>query len=139
MGRFLDNLFGEPGDDGSEEFLTHLRKAIRSTQNLPAQDKALLKEIVSTAFQFTGIESDHTSILTVGSVIVVWRFNRLSKLLAPTQEDLLAVESQLRQILTANPNADLKRYEAALGIALEVERPSSSAHRLKGFYDADER
>jgi len=70
--------------------------------------------------RFYGTPQDHITIS--GSTIVTWRFSD-SNIQKATAEQIRAIEERIQPILTANPNADLTRYESALGIeVVDVQR-----------------
>jgi len=88
-----------------------------SYRNLSDEEKVALPGVVS--------ELSPQRVMTVGSVIVTYRLNAADPLSAIfSLFSAGSAETKIREILTANPNADLVPMESALGVKIiNIQRP----------------
>ena len=105
--------------------ISAIARAFASYQNVPESEKQAINKDFSEAFgpaaKLLGLQSQVDEILTVGTVVVVYR----PKLLNMDPDQQQKIRNAITAILTANPNADLAMIQDSIGIkVLNVQRPA---------------
>jgi hypothetical protein len=100
-------------------------------QNVSQEDLENISENIKGAAtwfsRFFRLRTKTDHILVVGSTIITYQFSG-NKHLKHSDRDVSALEDRIREILAANPKADLARLENTLGISIvDIQRHSDSA------------